>query len=124
MEPIYIEKTKKTPEVKFNTDGKLFLEGRSLPEYPKKFFQPLIDFVTNIEVNVASLDINLEYFNTSSSKCLMDLFKHLEANNKVENIEIIWRYENDDEDSLDSAELFEESLMRTTFKYFGYDEEE
>ena len=67
-------------------------------------------------------DINLEYFNSSSSKKILDLLKVLDANAKVRTIEIIWHYEEGDDDCLESGQIFEELLMRSSFKYMQYAE--
>jgi hypothetical protein len=60
--------------------------------------------------------VQLEYFNTSSSKCILDVFKKLEAINKGENDVLInWYYEEDDEDMLEAGEDYE-SIIRVPFK--------
>jgi hypothetical protein len=63
------------------------------------------------------MDVNLEYFNTASSKKIMDLFKHLDANSNIKDILINWHYEEGDDDSVETAEIFEESLFRSKFRY-------
>ena len=93
------------------------MEGRSFPEDVCKFFDPLISFVSDLETESVVLDVNLEYFNTASSKKLMDLFKHLDANNHIQHILINWHYEEGDDDSIETASIFEESLLRSEFRY-------
>ncbi|NLN30763.1 MAG: DUF1987 domain-containing protein, partial [Bacteroidales bacterium] len=62
------------------------------------------------------VDIRLEYFNTSSSKCILDVFKKLEAIHKAKNEVIVnWYYEEDDEDMLEAGEDYE-SIIRVPFK--------
>lgn len=48
------------------------------------------------------IKIRLEYFNTSSSKCLMDLLKRIEK--VVPKAEVHWYYEEEDEDMLEAGE--------------------
>ncbi|MBN1180923.1 MAG: DUF1987 domain-containing protein [Bacteroidales bacterium] len=117
MKNLLIEATKKTPEVIFNTDGQMSLKGRSLPENADQFFSPLISWVESLDVKNVKLDISLDYFNSSSSRKLMDMFKYLDANHSIDSIQINWYYEEGDEDSLETAQIFEESLMRTDFRY-------
>ncbi len=117
METIVLEASSHTPMVEFSPCGKLKMEGRSFPENVSQFYDPLISFVSELESNCVILDINLEYFNTASSKKLMDLFKHLDANSNVLNILINWHYEEGDDDSVETAEIFEESLYRSQFRY-------
>ena len=39
------------------------------------------------------------------------------ANNKIEEILVNWYFEEGDEDSVETAEIYEESLLRTDFRY-------
>lgn len=122
MENIIIEARGHMPYIEFNTDGSLKMEGRALPEDVNRMFEPLIEFVSNLSAKKAVFDVNLEYFNTATSKKLLDLMKHLEANNKIEEVSIIWRFEEGDEDSVEMAEIYEDCLIRTVFTYIEYTE--
>ena len=67
-------------------------------------------------VQLTKVNIQLEYFNTSSSKCILDVFKKLEAIHKAKHEVIInWYYEEDDEDMLEAGEDYE-SIIRVPFK--------
>lgn len=109
MEDIKIEGTPKTPTVEFNqTSGTLLIKGRSIPENSIEFYKPLIDWIgayaqSPQENTVVS--IKLEYFNTSSSKCILDVFKKLESVGS--NVLIKWYYEEDDEDMLEAGEDYD-----------------
>ncbi|MBN1117405.1 MAG: DUF1987 domain-containing protein [Bacteroidales bacterium] len=122
MEKIIIEGSNHLPRVEFDLNGKLSMEGRSLPEDVVKLFSPLIDFASNLSVGSVVFDINLEYFNTATSKQLLELLKHLDANNKINEVCVNWHFEEGDEDSIEMAEIYEESLMRIAFKYIEYQE--
>ncbi|MCH7658501.1 MAG: DUF1987 domain-containing protein [Bacteroidetes bacterium] len=120
MEPILYEGTPKTPSVNFDADkGIVEIEGRSIPENSVEFYKPLVDWLEKYKENAQSntkVIIKLEYFNTSSSKCLLDVFKKLEAIHKAKNpVEIHWYYEEDDEDMLEAGEDYE-SIIRVPFK--------
>jgi hypothetical protein len=117
MENIFIEPKSYLPLVDFKMDGNLKLEGRSIPEDASKFYNLLIDFVDDLKVVNVTLDINLEYFNTASSKKLLDLLKHLDSNSKVDMVSVNWYFEEDDEDSVETAEIYEELLQRIDFRY-------
>jgi hypothetical protein len=120
MEPIVIEGTPKTPSINFNSQAGVFeIKGRSIPENSVEFYKPLVDW---LEVYRESplpktvVDIRLEYFNTSSSKCILDVFKKLEAIHKSKNeVEVNWYYEEDDEDMLEAGEDYE-SIIRVPFR--------
>ena len=81
MEPILIEGTPKTPTVKFDkSEGVFEIKGRSIPENSVEFYKPLVDWLDNYKespLDKTVVNIRLEYFNTSSSKCILDVFKNL-----------------------------------------------
>lgn len=120
MESISIEGTAKTPTVNFNTDkGFLEIKGRSIPENSIEFYKPIVDLLekyaskAQAETNV---NIQLEYFNTSSSKCILDVFKKLEGINKGgSKVVINWYYEEDDEDMLEAGEDYQ-AIINVPFK--------
>ncbi|MGD2035421.1 MAG: DUF1987 domain-containing protein [Bacteroidales bacterium] len=122
MERIYRESTASLPLIDFMPEGNLKIEGRSIQEDAVGFFSPLIEFVDALNVSNVILDINLEYFNTSTSKKLLDLFRHLETNDNIQNILINWYFEEGDDDSLETAEIYEECLLRIDFRYHEYAE--
>ena len=122
MERIFRDPSSSLPLIDFMPEGNLKIEGRAILENAASFFKPLIDFADALEVSNVVLDINLEYFNTSTSKKLLEFFKHLEANNKVENILINWYFETGDDDSVETAEIYEECLLRVDFRYHEFAE--
>ena len=120
MEPISIDGTPKTPTVKFDAGtGIIEIKGRSIPENSIEFYKPLVDWLeayAGSPVDKTVVNVQLEYFNTSSSKCILDVFKKLEAISKAKNDVIInWYYEEDDEDMLEAGEDYE-SIIRVPFK--------
>lgn len=120
LEPINIEGTPKTPSVKFDADkGVIEIKGRSIPENSIEFYKPLVDWLENYAhspLDKTLVNVQLEYFNTSSSKCILDVFKKLETIQKSEKEVIInWYYEEDDEDMLEAGEDYE-SIIRVPFK--------
>lgn len=122
MVAIVKEATSHLPEIDFQPDGKLLIEGRSIPENVLTLFDPLIDFARNLkDVNVY-FKVNLEYFNTATSKKLMELFKTIDANNGINSISINWHFEEGDEDSIEMGEIYEDSLFRSEFRYHEYAE--
>ena len=120
MESIIIEGTPKTPSVNFDAArGIVEIKGRSIPENSIEFYKPLVDWLEKYSGNPAShtiVNIHLEYFNTSSSKCILDVFKKLELIHKAKNDVVVnWYYEEDDEDMLEAGEDYE-SIIRIPFK--------
>jgi hypothetical protein len=120
MEALIIEGTQKTPEVVLDPQkGVLEIKGRSIPENSIEFYKPLVDWLEEYSVETSEktvVNVHLEYFNTSSSKCILDVFKKLESIHKSNNEVLInWYYEEDDEDMLEAGEDYE-SIIRVPFK--------
>jgi hypothetical protein len=120
MEPLVIEGTPKTPSVKFDAqDGVIEIKGRSIPENSIEFYKPLVEWLEkygSVPAAQTKVNVQLEYFNTSSSKCILDVFKKLESIFKAKkDIVINWYYEEDDEDMLEAGEDYE-SIIKVPFK--------
>ncbi len=120
MEPLILEGSPKTPHVRFdNTTGLLELRGRSIPENSIDFYKPLIDWIDKYGRNACpktALHVQLEYFNTSSSKCILDVFKKLEPIRSAGNeVTVLWHYEADDEDMLEAGEDYS-GIINIPFK--------
>ncbi len=126
MESIKIERTRKTPDVTFNAEtGKIQIEGKSIPENSIEFYKPLVDWLDEYGKtprDITEVNIKLEYFNTSSSKCILDVFKKLENIFKGDNNVVInWYYEEDDEDMLEAGEDYQ-SILKIPFKMIEMEE--
>ena len=122
MESIIIDGTSNTPAIRFDTNGRLLIEGRSLPENVSGFYDPLINWARELRSETTRLDINIEYANSSSSKKLLEILKVLDANNAIKEFLVNWHYEFDDEDSLESGQLYEELMLKAQFRYIEYNE--
>jgi len=108
MESLSIEGTPKTPTVKFDsTHGLLEIKGRSSPENSIEFYRPLLNWVAEYVKNPGDktiVNIQLEYFNTSSSKCILEFFKKLEVIRKANHEVLINWYYMEDEGMLEAGE--------------------
>ncbi|MCB2195560.1 MAG: DUF1987 domain-containing protein [Bacteroidetes bacterium] len=121
MKDLIIKETEKTPSVALSTNGVLKIEGRSIPEDAAKFFKPLLDWTKEFTAGEIRVDIKLEYFNTSSSKFILEMLRLLENNPENNNILVNWFYEEGDLDVLESGQYFE-SIIGIPFKYIEYEE--
>ena len=126
METISIDGTPKTPTIKFEPqNGFLEIKGRSIPENSIEFYKPLIDWLEKYSGSPkpgTNVNIQLEYFNTSSSKCILDVFKKLESiHNKGSQVVINWHYEEDDEDMLEAGEDYQ-AIINVPFKMIQIEE--
>ena len=120
MDVLSIEGTPKTPTVRFDgSKGSIEIKGRSIPENSIEFYRVLVEWLEEYAKEThpqTQVNIQLEYFNTSSSKCILDVFKKLEAIHKVsEGVNINWFYDEDDEDMLEAGQDYE-SIIRIPFK--------
>jgi hypothetical protein len=122
MKAIIIDATHSTPAINFCCDGRMLIEGRSLPEDVNKFYKPLIAWILNLSTETAKLDINLEYLNSASAKKLLELLKSLDANSRIKSLIINWHYEEGDDDALETGQIFEDLLNRAQFRYHEYAE--
>jgi hypothetical protein len=124
MEVLMLEASAKTPEVVFDPiSGTLLLKGRSIPENSIEFYKPLYDWIDQYAVNPVShtvIEIKLEYFNTSSSKCILDLFKKLEKLSGTV-VSVNWYFEEEDEDMEEAGEDYQ-AIIRLPFKIIGVEE--
>ena len=126
METISIEGTPKTPTINFDSaQGVLEIKGRSIPENSIEFYKPLVDWLEKYAIKPqgkTNVNIQLEYFNTSSSKCILDVFKKLEAIHKGgSEVVINWHYEVDDEDMLEAGEDYQ-AIINVPFKMIEIEE--
>lgn len=118
-----IQSTRVTPYVEYiPQDSFLKITGRSSPASSFDFYQPIINTIKRHHPtkNEFIAEFRMEYFNTSSSKCIYDIFKEL-ANYKKQGIDIQvhWYYEDTDEDMLETGEDFEYA-SGLQFNYFPY----
>ena len=117
MTKISIQPTKQTPEILLDFENLDFqIKGCSRPEDTENFYGPLIK---SIEENRAMLqsaiekltiEVNIIYFNSSSLKFLLELFRSIIRYKHPDAIEINWHFEKDDEDVKEVGLEFSEAL--------------
>jgi hypothetical protein len=115
MNNINIERKKSIPyypSVYFDAaTGVCEIKGESYMEESYKFYLPLINWIkefTEKKQQKIYFNIKLFYFNTSTSKCLLDILELLKKYKKEGGkIEINWYYDPDDPDMIDEVKDFE-----------------
>lgn len=116
MDNLIIEATKYTPEIKFDAENnQLELTGETYPENTAEFYAPVFswldEYLEQIEDNMVTVNLEINYFNSSSSKVLMDMFdKFEETVNEGKKITLNWIYDKDNESALEYGEEFQEDL--------------
>jgi hypothetical protein len=105
-----LSESKRTPEIIFNLEtGELIFNGNSTPEDVNLFYAPLLSWIeinkaliTN-DIKVLSVQINLMYFNSATLKFLVSLLKYLISLKSSDSLLIIWSYDAEDEDMIETA---------------------
>ena len=109
MDILEIKGNWKSPSVLFNPDGNLQMWGRSLPENALEIYNPIFNWLDNYISNPSdqtTVEVKLEYFNTTSSKLIYEMFKRFEEINSNGNkINVKWYYESDDPDLEEEGKL-------------------
>lgn len=122
MEKINITGTEDTPEINIDLEAGIFsISGRSLPEDVTTFYEPVIKWLESYSSkSPMECSIRLEYFNTASSKIILDILMKLEELAESSNhISIKWYYDKNDEDMLEAGEEFSE-LVEIPFEMVKY----
>jgi hypothetical protein len=83
------------PQINFNaTTGHCEIVGESYLETTKEFYGDIMDWLRNYMYEVRGslyIEIKLNYFNTSSSRCLLEMFRLLKGYQLQGNqVEIVW----------------------------------
>lgn len=115
MIDLILESTPTTPYVRIDSHvGHIVFSGKSSPANSLGFYYPLLNKIKTLfqdKKEPIRVDLSFKYFNTSSSKCLFDLFKVLKGFQKQGKILIInWYYEEDDDDMLETGEDYADIL--------------
>ncbi|MDM8525188.1 DUF1987 domain-containing protein [Desulfococcaceae bacterium HSG8] len=117
MENLNIETTKYTPGISFDCKKNILeIIGESYPENIAEFYAPVFDWLEEYlgqlkDKQDVIINMELVYFNSSSSKVLLDFFDLMEdAVGNGKNIKVNWIYEEEDEDTLEFGKEFQEDF--------------
>ncbi len=120
---IFIKRAKYTPEVILDRKKRyLSLKGVSYPEDAAKFYAPILkeiqDYVidNNNVKNNTTIEVSLDYFNTSTAGSLYKIFHILNANKDMD-IDLKWYYQNGDSDLLEAGKDFEYIFKDIKFQF-------
>lgn len=124
MEVIKIKGTDDTPSVILDKENEIFeISGRSLPEDVTTFYEPILNWLDEYAANANAKTVfsfKLVYFNTASSKLLLDILMKLEEMYENGNdILIKWYYPEDDEDMEEAGEEYAD-IVDVPFEQVSY----
>lgn len=115
MESLIIEETSLTPYIHFDSaSGKLEMKGRSIPENSLEFYQPVYEWLDNYlesPLDKTVVHVQFDYFNTSSSKCILDILKRIDKlDGMSKDVLVKWYYDENDEDMMEAGEDYSDLL--------------
>jgi len=114
MENLKFEATKYTPEIILDTNGTISLVGKSYPENTFEFYKPMMEWLEEYFDTCAKektvVNMEIIYFNSSSSKLFFDFFDLLDEAKDEHDIEINWIYDEENESALEAGEDFIEDF--------------
>jgi hypothetical protein len=103
MEKLIIESTLNSPRIVLDpVTGVFEFSGESRPENVRNFYSPVLDWLEEYaggSPGPGTFVFNFEYFNSTSAKYILDIFKILKSiSDKTGKLKVQWHYEEDDED--------------------------
>ena len=115
METLRIEQTDDSRGVILDQEDKQFeISGKSLPEDVVEFYQPVMDWLNEYRkepLAKTEFNIKLIYFNTASSKLIMDIFMIFEEMvEEGHEVVIRWHSLRSDEDMQEAGKEYEEMI--------------
>jgi hypothetical protein len=125
MQKLIIEPTLNSPRIILDPAAGVFeFSGESRPENVRSFFAPVMEWLEEYaggSPSPGTFVFNFDYFNSTSAKYILDIFKILKSiSDKIGKLTIQWLYEEDDEDMYEVG--MEMSRMSgLTFKYVKID---
>ena len=126
MEALRIEQTDDSPEVILDQEGNIFeISGKSLPEDVVQFFQPILDWLDEYRKKpkpYTRFDFKLSYFNTASSKLILDILMILEEmKEEGKGVLVKWISLASDEDMQEAGREYQE-MIDVPFEHATYDQ--
>ena len=124
MQIIKIKGSDDTPSVVLDADNNIMeISGRSLPEDVAAFYDPILDWLDEYAEGPNSktvFDFKLVYFNTASSKLILDILLKLEdLADEGNDVLVRWHYPEDDEDMEEAGEEYAD-IVDVPFEQVSY----
>lgn len=121
MDAFTIQATKSTPFIRFDPEiNRIQIKGESYPENTAKFFEPIWSgfkhYLASEATGQVVVEIELTYFNSSSSKALMNFFEMLEGSAKAgRDVVVNWWYHPENETAEEAGEEFRDDVPLLKF---------
>ena len=120
MESIQYFKTDRTPFVSLSPNGEFKISGISIPEDSTAFYKPILAWLADYSKSPqaeTTAHFIFDYFNTSSSKDILEVFKALGVlhDSGKSKVSVKWEFEDDDDDIRECGEDYQ-SITGMTFE--------
>lgn len=121
MQKLVIQPTDNTPKVVLDPDKSNFeISGSSHPENPAKFYNPILNWIdeyVKAPNKLTEVSFNLEYFNSSTAKYILNILWGFEKITKLGTHKVVfyWYYKEEDLDAFASGERYAQ-LTTTEFR--------
>jgi len=124
MEKLKIESTEDSPQIILDRESNILeISGRSLPEDVNTFYEPMMSWIEEYAkdpLDVTVFSFKLTYFNTASSKIILDILTHFEEMiEEGHEVMVRWHYPEEDEDMLEAGEEYSE-MVDVPFEMVSY----
>ena len=120
MENLHLNETKYTPEIVLDAQkGLISMRGKSYPENTFAFYEEVMAWIEKYFIQKVEgqtlVEMEIIYFNSSSSKLFFDLFDLMEEVSSDKEIVINWIYDAENESALEAGEDFKEDFESLNF---------
>jgi hypothetical protein len=124
MDTLIIEATDETPKIVLNpSENKFIFSGKSLPEDVASFYSPVLEWLEKYVESPQSdttIEFRMEYFNTASSKIVLDILMKLEEIHlKGNKLLIKWFYKSNDVDMKEAGDEYAE-IVEVPFEHISF----
>ena len=125
MNTLRIEPADDSPQVILDKENNIFeISGKSLPENVVEFYRPVMDWLQEYRKDPnpkTGLTLKLIYFNTASSKMILDILMVLEEMAEAgHEVVVRWMSLKSDEDMQEAGKEYEE-MVDLPFEHLTYE---
>jgi hypothetical protein len=126
MDTLILEATKSTPYILLDPQAnQILMKGESYPENAAKFYAPVFSWIeryfSSHDPKKIVVDFELLYFNSSSSKALMNLLEMLEhAVSSGHEVLVYWHYNAENDLSLECGQELQEDAPSLLFNFVSF----
>ncbi|MDB3860067.1 DUF1987 domain-containing protein [Paracoccaceae bacterium] len=113
--------SEKTPSVDISGSD-ILIAGRSYPEDLHAFWDDIVSKLENKIQNceVHKLIFDVSYHNSGTTRIFVNLLKFIEAADAVDVFEVIWRFDEEDEQTEEQGEDYQLFCKKASFKLESY----